>query len=221
METKTVFLADRVFEQFEEDILSGKYHKGDILTETKLSTAYGVSRTPVREAVRRLQTEGLVRECGKGIQILGVSTDDLADIYDVRMHIEGMVARRAAERVTDEELAQMKEVLDLHEFYTAKGSVERLKETDNAFHTAIYKSCGSVLLEELLTMLHRKIQMYRKQSLTEPVRAKQVTEEHRAIYNALLLHDADRAEELLVTHVRNARDNMQKCLTKTGMTTKH
>ena len=83
-------LADRVFETLEQNILEGVYPPGEILTETALSQQLGVSRTPIREAIRRLQQENMVRSCGKGIQILGIDLQDLSDIYEIRTRIDAI-----------------------------------------------------------------------------------------------------------------------------------
>ena len=117
---KNESLADKVFEQLEADILEGKYTAGETVTEIELSNKFQVSRTPIREAIRRLEQENLVSESGKGIKILGISCKDLSDIYDVRMRIEGLAARFAAEHITDDELEKLSEIIDLQEFYTSK-----------------------------------------------------------------------------------------------------
>ena len=113
-------IADKVFSMLEADILSGKYRTGEIITETKLSKEFDVSRTTVREAIRRLQQENLLAESGKGVIVLGVSNEDLSDIYDIRMRIEGLAARWAAQNMTDEQLSELSDVLDLQDFYTIK-----------------------------------------------------------------------------------------------------
>ena len=96
MEHKNVSLADQVFERMEADILSGKYERGEVLTEMKLCADMGVSRTPIREAAHRLAQEHLVLMTTKGITVLGVTDKDLVDIYDIRMRLEGMAAALAA-----------------------------------------------------------------------------------------------------------------------------
>ena len=117
MEHRTVSLADQVFEKLENDILSGKYQKGELLTESKLSQSLGVSRTPIREALRRLSQEKIIEESGKGSVVLGITESDLKDIFYIRQKIEGTVAFLAAENRTDEQLATLKEAVELQEFY--------------------------------------------------------------------------------------------------------
>ena len=98
MEHKTVSIADQVFEILEKDILTGIYARGENLTETKLSEKLGVSRTPIREALRRLEQERLVVGTSRGMRVVGLDMSDIEDIYEIRSRVEGLAARRAAER---------------------------------------------------------------------------------------------------------------------------
>ena len=95
---KTVSLADQVFEKLEQDIITGVYARGEILTELRLVEQLGVSRTPIREALRRLEQERLIRETGKGSLVLGITVEDLIDIMEIRQRIEGLAALYAKER---------------------------------------------------------------------------------------------------------------------------
>ena len=209
---KNESLADKVFEQLESDILGGKYAAGDIVTEIGLSNEFQVSRTPIREAIRRLEQENLVSESGKGIKILGISYKDLSDIYEIRMRIEGLAARFAAKNITDEDLEKLSEVLDLQEFYTSKQKMNNVKDADSNFHDIIYRCCGSATLTDILGSLHRKIQMQRKSSLENKSRAVDAVKEHREIYEALKRRDADLAEALTVQHIKNAKENLKNIL---------
>ncbi|MBQ5801086.1 MAG: GntR family transcriptional regulator [Clostridia bacterium] len=203
-------LADKVFAKLESDILEGKYKKGDVLTEIGLSNTFEVSRTPIREAIRRLEQENLVTETGKGITILGISKKDLSDIYDIRMRIEGLACHWAAKNITQADLDELGEILDLQEFYSSKQKTNNLKNTDSSFHDVIYRACDSAPLMDILAPLHKKIQMQRKSSLENAKRAHEAVKEHREIYNALLAHDADLAEKLMIKHLSNAKENLFK-----------
>ena len=98
---KTVSLADQVFEKLEDDIITGVYPRGEILTELKLVEQLGVSRTPIREALRRLEQERLIRDCSKGSLVLGITAEDLEDIMNIRQRIEGLSAYYATENLTE------------------------------------------------------------------------------------------------------------------------
>ena len=101
-EFKTTSLADQVFEKLENDIIQGVYPKGEILTELKLVEQLGVSRTPIREALRRLEQERLIEDAGKGSRVLGITENDLLDIMNIRERIEGLAAYYCAKNITDE-----------------------------------------------------------------------------------------------------------------------
>lgn len=204
-----VSLADKVFEQLEQDLISGHYAAGEILTEAKLTAALGVSRTPVREAVRRLEQEGLLRESGKGMVVVGISRTDLEDIYEIRRRLEGLAASRAAESKDDEFLNKLQEIVELQEFYTAKGDATNIQALDSRFHKIIYERCGSIL-RDTLSSLHRRVQRYRKDSVTDLTRAKQAVAEHRAIFEAIAMGDGALAEKLTVVHICNACHNIMK-----------
>lgn len=203
-------LADRVFDHLEAGIYNGTYAPGATLTELRLSKDLGVSRTPVREALRRLEQEHLIQETGKGSLVLGLSPRDVADIYDIRLRTEGLAARWAAQRVTPEQLRKLQEVTELQSFYLNRGDTDKLKSTDTEFHTLIYAACGSPVLQDILTGLHRKIQGFRQRSLSQAGRAAAALQEHQAIYQALAAGNGEEAEHLAVLHVRHARDNVLK-----------
>ena len=208
LEHKTHTLADQVFERLEEDILSGKFSRGEILIETELCESLGVSRTPVREALRRLQQEHLVEEHGKGLKVLGIATEDLEDIMEIRLRLEGLAAARAAARITDEELNELSETLDLQEFYLTKQQANHIKGMDSKFHELIYKFSGSLVIYDTLLPLHKKVQRYRQKSVESSNRAVLSVEEHRKIYNALAARDPKAAEEAILNHTRNAKKHI-------------
>ena len=110
---KPISIADQVFEQLERDILTGKYPQGEVLSEMRLSSELGVSRTPIREAIRRLEQEHILEDTSRGLVVVGISRQDMLDIYEIRRQLEGLAAKRAAGCITEETLAAMKETLDL------------------------------------------------------------------------------------------------------------
>ncbi len=209
-EHKMISIADQVFEELERDILSGRYERGAVMTEGKFSEMLGVSRTPIREALRRLEQEHLIELTSKGVRIVGISADDLEDIFEIRYRLEGLAARYAAERADDKGLALLRETIDLQEFYTSRDDAESLKNTDTRFHQTIYKLSRSNTLYDTLEPLHRKLLKYRRVSLTAHARAEQSLAEHRAIYDAIAAGQLDKAEALTILHVERARDSIMK-----------
>ncbi len=207
---KTVSLADQVFEHIEKDILSGKYTKGEIITESKLSAELGVSRTPIREALRRLSQEHLIEESGKGSVVIGISEKDLDDIFLIRKQLEAMAAKMAAKHHTDEQLSELKEILELQEFYVSKADAEHIKHMDNKFHSMLYKLSGSNVFYDTLEPLHKKIQKYRSVSLQSSSRAKASVLEHRKIYEAIAARDEELAFETTTQHIENAYNHIKE-----------
>jgi DNA-binding GntR family transcriptional regulator len=210
-------LRGKVFTQLQNDILNGKYESGYSLIETRLSEELGVSRTPIREAIRQLELEGLVQAIpNKGAIVKGISAQDIEDIYTIRMLIEGLAARWATEKITHEELQELREALDMEEFYTMKNDTEHLMKFDSRFHDIIFKASKSKPLMHTLSTFHHYVQRSRNVSLSSPGRAKEVLEEHKAIFQAISEGDAERAEKLTTQHVKNASMNLIKNKHKIG-----
>lgn len=208
IEHKTVSLAEQVFEHLENNILSGVYPRGEYLTELKLVADLGVSRTPIREALHRLETEHIIETTSKGILVLGVTEKDIEDIYEIRLKIEGLAARRAAENITDEQIKDMKETVDLQEFYVERKDAEQIRKMDSKFHYQLYLYSASNVYLDTLEPLHKKLQKYRKASVENSERAKMSVLEHKAIFDAISAHDGDAAEQAAFLHVQKAKSHI-------------
>jgi DNA-binding GntR family transcriptional regulator len=209
VDTRSASLEEKVYFTLEEEILSGELEKGEALTEQALSLRLGVSRTPVRGALHRLAEDGLVKiSANKGAVVLGIDKDDLVDIYNVRKRLEGLASLSAAENITKEELKELRDSVELSEFYIAKADTEHVKELDTAFHQMIYKASGNRQLEKILTELHKKIKTYRKLSLTVSGRLERSLEEHREILDAIEKGNAQLADELTSRHIERALENV-------------
>ena len=210
-EHKNISIADQIFEQLERDILSGKYPRSTVLSELGLSKELGVSRTPVREAIRRLEQEDILEECGKGMIVVGITPEDMQDMFEIRLAIEGEAARRAAMNISDEQLGRMREILDLQRFYSEKegeNSSDQIKNMDSQFHEILYLASDSRPYIRTLLPLHKRMMKMRKASVSKHSRAMRSLEEHEAIYEALLRHDPDAAEKAVLAHSRNSRERM-------------
>lgn len=213
VDSKLLSLENKVFIKLEDEILSGKLTRGTALTEISLSERLGVSRTPVRSALHRLAEEGLVEAvANKGCVVIGITSADLVDIYKIRVRLEGLASAIAATRITDEGLNTLRESVELAEFYISKNDTEKLKELDSEFHETIYRSTGNRLLCKTLSELHRKIKSYRKLSLTVPGRLERSVLEHREIYQAIAIRDAEKADMLTSLHIERALENVLSTL---------
>ena len=207
-EFKTVSLATQVFERLEDDIITGVYPRGEILTELKLVEQLGVSRTPIREALRRLEQERLLQESGKGHVVLGITLEDLVDIMDIRQRIEGLAAFHAAKNLTEEGKQTLTTISELQDFYYAKHDIENLRNMDDQFHHAIYELCGRSVIYDTLQPLHKKTQRYRKISIESIERQERSVREHKAIFEAICAGNGEEAEKLMSQHITNAKKSM-------------
>ena len=213
---KSVSLADQIFDKLENDIIVGNYPRGEILTELKLVEQLGVSRTPIREALRRLEQERLITDSGKGSIVLGITEEDFEDIMNIRQPIEGLAAYYASVNVTEEGKAELANIVDLQDFYFSKNDLDRLRKVDDEFHDAICRLSGRTVINDTLIPLHRKTRRYRRIALDNRERVTQSLREHRAIYEAIVTGQADLARELTTRHIANAKEHMLRSVTNHG-----
>ena len=207
---KSTSLADQVFDKLENDIIQGVYPKGEVLTELRLVEQLGVSRTPIRDALRRLEQERLIADTGKGSLVLGITEDDLLDIMNIREQIEGLVAYYAAKNITPEGVAELKHLTDLQDFYYTKHDADRLRQVDDEFHDAICRLSQRTVISDTLTPLHRKTRRYRRIAMEDWDRTTQTTKEHLEIYKAIAAGDAELAQKLMTQHIINAKAHLIK-----------
>ena len=213
---KTTSLADQIFERLENDIIQGVYPRGEILTELRLAEELGVSRPPIREALRRLEQERLIESAGKGSVVLGITETDLLDIMTIRERVEGVAAYYAAQNITPEGIKELSDIVDLQEFYFSRKDAAHLHQVDDRFHDAICQlSNRNVLIDTLLPLL-RKTRRYRKLSLENWDRTSNTKQEHYAIYQAIVSGNAPLAEELTAKHISNAKAHMMKGMKNNG-----
>ena len=205
---KSTSLADQVFDRLENDIIQGVYPKGELLTELKLVEQLGVSRTPIREALRRLEQERLIEDTGKGSKVLGVTEDDLLDIMTIRERVEGFAAYYATINITEEAKKDLTHLVDLQEFYFEKKDAERLRQVDDQFHDAICSLSTRRVIMDTLIPLHRKTRRYRRISMEDWSRAEKTKQEHHEIYQAIMAGNASLASELTTRHIANAKYHM-------------
>ncbi|WFR59820.1 GntR family transcriptional regulator [Anaerocolumna sp. AGMB13025] len=204
-------LRGRVFNKIREDILSGKYSQNEELKETSIGVELGVSRTPVREALRQLELEGLVNIIpNKGAYVNGISEKDIHDIYIIRSYLEGLCARWACEHITQEQIDELEEIVYLSEFHTKKEHHEQIVELDNKFHQLIYEASDSKILNHVLSDFHHYVQRIRKITLSSDNRAANSNKEHTAILDAIRQRDGEKAEFLAHEHIMNTIKNISE-----------
>lgn len=202
-------LEENVFITLEEEILSCKLKRGDVLTETALSTRLGVSRTPLRGALHRLYEEGLIDITpNRSAVVIGIGREELLDIYKMRIRLEGLASAEASRRISYDDKKRLSEITELYDFYIAKRDAERLKELDSEFHSIIYRASGNRMLYKTLSDLHRNIQFYRKRSLAVDERVEKSSAEHKEILSAIMRGDSSEADRLTTAHVEAALENL-------------
>lgn len=195
-------LRGRVFNKIREDILSGVYKENEELKESTIGAELGVSRTPVREALRQLELEGLVNIIpNKGAYVTGITQKDIHDIYVIRSYLEGLCARWACENITEEQIEELEEIIYLSEFHAKKEHKEQMVELDNKFHELIYLASGSKILDHVLSDFHHYVQRVRKITLGVNNRAMKANEEHKAILEAMKARNGELAEKLAHEHM--------------------
>lgn len=213
---KTVSLANQVYEKIESNILNGVYAAGEVISENKLSEELGVSRTPIREAMARLQADRLIADSPSGTIVLGITEKDVEDMFVVKKQIEGIATSLTASNISEEGLVKLKEVLDQQEFYAGKRNAEKVRDLDTEFHDIIYDECGSPTYQSILSPIHHKLAKYRKASLEDPERILRSVEEHRAILEAIQERNTLEVGNLMMLHIGHAFESMLRYSSKTS-----
>ena len=191
-------LGHRIFCILRDKILNEEYEKGQKLNEVVLSKELNISRTPIREALKQLELEGLVKSIpNKGVYVLGFSSRDIDDMLEIRVVLESLSVQLAIDRVTQEELDRIKEIYDLLEFYAEKNDQERFTEVNIDFHEAIYRATHSQYFEQLLSDINYYIHVTSRHSIKQP--------EHKEIYEAIVKKDKALAKANVEKHIRKTQ----------------
>ncbi len=202
-----------VFQSIRDKILNGTYKEHEELREVALGKELGVSRTPVREALRQLELEGLVTIIpNKGAFVTGITQKDIQDIYEMRFMLEGLCARWATEHITEEQLEELEEIIFLSEFHSRRygSSADQVTELDGRFHRVLYEASQSRMLSHVLTDFHRYSLMARRSSMVSEERARKSIREHKQILRAIRDKDANLAEQLANEHVLHVMQNLRR-----------
>ncbi len=212
-------LTSLIFEKIREDILNGRYTSGDKLVEIKLADELGVSRTPVREALKQLELDGLVDNIpNRGVVVKGISVQDIDDILTIRLCIEGLVGEWAAERIDEDEIKTLEEIYDLMEFYTMKNDVDKIFELNTKFHETLYKATKSRYLEGVLNDFQLFIKRARNDSLKSEGRSDIALTEHYKILEALKRHEPIESKTALIKHITASNNNIKNLMRQSKKT---
>lgn len=204
-------LGDHTYEAIRQAILSGLFAPGSRLTVDAVANRLGVSRTPVKEALVRLEREGLVRVVPRrGAFVAMLSAEEVLELYDLREVLDGLAARKAAERITPQELATLARYLRRADKCAATGDLTRYSDADLAFHQAVRQASKSPRLVEMLENLRDQTRLLMSTSILLEGRLQRSIEEHRRIYEALRRRDGPAAEEAARAHMRAARQAVEE-----------
>lgn len=207
-------LSENVFRRIQAAIIKGEIAPGSKISEPELARTYGISRGPLREAIHRLEGQRLlVRVPHVGARVVSLSHAELIELYEIRESLEGMACRLAAERMTAEEIAELRGVLETHErdaaFQAGVGYYQQ--EGDFDFHYRIIQGSGNKTLTQMLCGdLYQLVRMYRIQFSATPNRPRQAFAEHHRILDAIADRDGELAELLMRRHIGASRRNIEQ-----------
>lgn len=197
-------LRDVVFNTLRQAILTGELKPGERLMEIHLADRLGVSRTPIREAIRKLELEGLVTMIPrKGAQVAKITEKNLKDVLEVRRALDMLAVRLACHRMQDEEKRELKKACDEFAKVTKNCNTKDITEADVRFHDIILKSSGNDRLVQLVNNLAEQMYRYRLEYIKDSSYHERLVQEHEAIYNAIINCEEDKAAAAVVTHIDN------------------
>ncbi len=195
-------LSNNLFSALQKDILTGRIRPGEKLTEQSICDEYKVSRTPVREALRQLEMDGLIENIpNRGAFVIGFSEQDIKDMYELRSTYEVQAVKWAIERIEDDELAQLEETFEFMEFYTMKNDFEKMRSINTSFHELIYKAAHNRMLKQVLSSYLLYIRHVRKEPEDTKEYLQIVLEEHRKIFEAFKNRDAKAGMKAMHEHM--------------------
>ena len=209
-------LSEQVFDTLKEAIVSGELPQGSKITEDQLAKQYGISRGPLREAIRRLESlRLLVRIPHAGTRVVTLTPEMMQEIYEIREALEGMSARLAASKMSDKEISELQSLLNNHEksIRESQGKEYFQQEGDLDFHYCIARASNNQWLIQLLSSeLYQLLRMCRQRSSQTPERPLRALKEHRQIVDAIANRDPELAEILMRRHISGAWKTVRQLL---------
>lgn len=195
-----------LFSTLKEDILTGKLISGQKLTEKVLCDKYGISRTPVREALLKLEMEGLVEsQPNRGYFVLGLKHQDYIDMFTLRKIYEIQAIAWAIERITEDEMDDLKELYEFMEFYTMKKDVAKMLIINNNFHQMIYTASHNRMLKNLLSSYQEMLKHVENPAQKKSTYLMDVFKEHKAIFEAFKINDVEAGIKAMENHMDNSK----------------
>ena len=206
-------LRDVVFQTLRGAILKGDLKPGERLMELQLASKLGVSRTPIREAIRMLEQEGLaVTIPRKGAEVAKMTEKDMEDVLEIRLSLEGLAVRLSCEKITPAALQELKVAMENFEEKTRSGQFVEMAKADVKFHEILYKASNNPKLQQLLNNLREQMYRYRVEYLKDDSIYPRLIEEHQKMYDALKSKDSKLAESYVERHLHNQAEAVKKII---------
>lgn len=206
---------DDVRERLADEILLGAFAPGSRLDEQSLADRYGVSRTPIREALKQLAVTGLVEaRPHKGVLVAAMTPERLAAMFEAMADLEAACARHAATRMTDAERSSLRSLHDLSRSAAASGDFEAYDRINRDFHCLIMRGCHNDYLAEAAHALRLRVTPFRRAQFTNPARIEESFREHEAIVAAIMSRDSERAFAVMQGHLDQAGDASAELLAR-------
>ncbi len=202
-------LREVVCETLREAIINGVLNPGERLMEIQLAEELGVSRTPVREAIRKLELEGfVVMVPRRGTYVADLSIKDINEVFEVRTALDVLAAGLAAERITEEELEQMERLLVQIGEYIDNGDLDKIVEVDSQFHDILYRASRNDRLVGIINNLREQLTRFRSISMSYPGRLKNTLEEHARLVEALAQRNVELVQQVAIEHMENSEQTL-------------
>ena len=207
LETGNGPLSDTLLGKLQREILTGVYKPGQKLTEQELCSRYQISRTPVREALKQLEADGLVEMIlNRGAFVVGMSDQDYQDLFELRKICEIQAVKWAIERIDEDQMDRLEETFEFMEFYTLRNDIDKMLTINTGFHQVIYEASGNRQLQKLLTSYQNIVKFKNADSVYDDDYLQQVLEEHRAIFKAFVDGDVKSGAQAMERHMNRTKE---------------
>ena len=207
LENNNAPLSESLLGKLQRDILTGEFKPGKKLTEQELCSRYMVSRTPVREALKQLETDGLVENIlNRGAFVVGMSDQDYEDMFELRKIYEIQAVKWAIERISEEEMEKLEETFEFMEFYTLRNDIDKMLTINTGFHQVIYEASHNRQLKKLLSSYQNFVKYKNAESVYDDDYLQSVLEEHRAIVKAFVDKDVKAGAQALERHMNKTKE---------------
>lgn len=202
---------EMAYEYIKQRILDGTYHPSQKVTELELAEVVGVSRNTIKKALLKLEQENLVKiEKNKGAYVKSFTLEEVLNYLEIREVLEGLVAKTAAENISDADLEKMKNVLDLMESHLKNERFDEYSNLNKEFHNIIYQASRNVQAVEMINIIKNQLLRYHFRTILVPGRNKSSYKEHQNIFAALKARDPNQVEQVTRLHIANVRKTVEE-----------